>query len=247
MLWVKERVKWSIAMDIRHFEQALQTLRRGDRENGYRLMRQVLLEDPTYAPAWFWMSRLVDDGMRKRECLERALALDPHYKLARDALERLPVPDTTHLARSIAMREPQKLGAYLVERGFITKEQLDVALVEQRYSRGWGKRVPLGDILIRRGFLTPQALAHSLLIQQQDKLQPRDGRRPERLGEYLIAEYMVAPEQLEAALAEQARLRQSGQYIVLGELLSRWGYLKPDALERVLERQRHDFFGSFGD
>ena len=48
-------------------------------------------------------------------------------------------------------------------------------------------------------------------------------------------------------LAEQARLRQSGQYIVLGELLSRRGHLKPDALERVLERQRHDFFGSFGD
>ena len=234
-------------MEPRYFQEAVRAAQRGDRQAAYHLMRQVLIENPNYAPAWFWMSYLVDDSGQQRECLERALALDPHYKLARDALERLHAPDTTHLARSIALTEPQKLGAYLVERGFITKEQLDVALVEQRYSRNWGKRVPLGDILIRRGFMTPQALAHSLVIQQQDKLQPRDGRRPERLGEYLIAEYMVAPEQLEAALAEQARLRQSGQYIVLGELLSRWGYLKPDALERVLERQRHDFFGSFGD
>ena len=56
---------------------------------------------------------------------------------------------------------------------------------------------------------------------------------------------------------ETARIRSTQSatgilYVVtivcfLGELLSRWGYLKPDALERVLERQRHDFFGSFGD
>jgi hypothetical protein len=53
----------------------------------------------------------------------------------------------------------------------------------------------------------------------------------------------VSPEQLAAALAEQARLRQRGQYIVLGELLLRRGYLKSDSLERVLDRQRQDFFG----
>jgi hypothetical protein len=103
----------------------------------------------------------------------------------------------------------------------------------------------LGDILVRRGFLTPQALASALLIQQQDKLRDGADQRPERLGEYLTVESLVAPEQLEAALAEQARLRQSGQYIVLGELLIGRGYLTHAELERVLEQQRRDFYSSF--
>ena len=229
-------------MEPKYFEQAVRTVQHGDRENGYRLMRQVLLADPNYAPAWFWMSRLVDDSRRQRECLERALALDPSLKPARDALEHLRVQEHS-LTRPIAPPEPQKIGAYLVERGFITPRQLEVALMEQRGSQSWGKRVPLGDILIRRGFLTPQDLASTLLVQQRDRRRAGNGWRPERLGEYLIVGKLVSPEQLAAVLAEQARLRQRGQYVVLGELLVRRGYLKIEALERVLDRQRQDFFG----
>src|SRR5262249_33149518 len=72
-----ERDTGQSGMELKQFEQAVRTVQRGDRENGYRLLRQVLLADPSYAPAWYWMSRLVDDLGRKRECLERALALDP--------------------------------------------------------------------------------------------------------------------------------------------------------------------------
>jgi hypothetical protein len=235
-------------MEPKQFEQAVQTARHGDRANGYLLMRQVLLAYPTYAPAWFWMSRLVDDVGRKRECLERALALDPAFAQARDALESL----RTHEAHPAQAqphelgREPQKLGAYLVERGLISRDQLEVALLEQRSRQTWGKRISLGDILVSRGLLTPQALARALLIQQRDKLQTHD-QRPERLGEYLLAGRLVTPEQLEAALAEQARLRQRAQYLVLGELLIRRGYLRLETLERVLARQRRDAFGNLGE
>src|SRR5262249_55379074 len=141
---------------------------------------------------------------------------------------------------------PQRLGAYLVERGLINRPQLELALVEQRAGRTWGKRAPLGDILIGRGYLTPPALARALLLQQRDRLQPR-GARPERLGEYLVLGKLVTPVQLEAALAEQARLRQRGQFMVLGELLVRRGVLKPDTLERVLARQRQDAYGTLGE
>jgi hypothetical protein len=227
---------------LNQFEQAVRTAQHGDLANGYRLMRQVLLADPSYAPAWFWMSRLVDDPRRKRECLERALALDPGLKPARDALESLRAQEHQP-AQSAPAPEPQKLGAYLIKRGLITPRQLEVALMEQRGGQTWGKRTPLGDILIRRGILTPQDLATALLVQQRDRLRAGSGRRPERLGEYLIAGKQISPEQLGAAFAEQARLRQRGQYIVLGELLVRRGYLKIETLERVLDRQRQDFFG----
>ncbi len=238
-------------MDIRHFEQALQKLRHGDRENGYRLMRQVLLEDPTYAPAWFWMSRLVDDGMRKRECLERALALDPHYTPARDELENLRLREILATARSIVVaertEEPRKIGAYLVEQNLITAAQLKEALVEQNAYRDRGERMMLGDILLRRGWLSPPMLATTLVRQQQDNLNPPVSLRPERLGEYLVTEGVLTPDQLVAALAEQSQLRQRGKQLVLGEILIRNHYLTPETLARILEIQRQDFFGRFGN
>ena len=234
-------------MELKSFEQAVLTARRGDRVSAYRLLRQVLLADPSYAPAWFWMSRLVDDTGRKRECLERALALDPRLKPARDALASLRTQE--HDVQPYAAEPghaPQRLGAYLVGRGLINQQQLELALVEQRAGRTWGKRAPLGDILIGRGYLTPQALARALLLQQRDRLQAR-GARPERLGEYLVLGKLVTPEQLEATLAEQARLRQRKQFFVLGELLIRRGFLKPDTLERVLARQRQDAYGNLSE
>jgi hypothetical protein len=235
-------------MDLKQFEQAVLTVQRGDREGGYRLLRQVLLAAPSYAPAWFWMSRLVDDAGRKRECLERALALDPGLKPARDALASLRAqePETVRPRAAELGRAPQRIGAYLVERGLINRQQLEMALVEQRAGRTWGKRAPLGDILIGRGYLTPHALARALLLQQRDRLQARGGQ-PERLGEYLVLGKLVTQEQLEAALAEQARLRQRGQFLVLGELLVRRGFLKPDTLERVLARQRQDAYGNLSE
>jgi hypothetical protein len=89
-------------------------------------------------------------------------------------------------------------------------------------------------------------LARVLLIQLGDRLQAR-GMRPERLGEYLIVCKLVEPVQLEAALAEQSRLRQRGQYVLLGEILVRRGQLQRDMLERVVSRQRQDAFGRLGE
>jgi hypothetical protein len=240
-----EREVAQSGMELKQFEQAVLTMQRGDRTSAYRLLRQVLLAHPSYAPAWFWMSRLVDDAGRKRECLERALALDPSLKPARDALASLHAQGREPAAPHVAEpgRVAQRLGSYLVERGIINQQQLELALVEQRAGRTWGKRAPLGDILISRGYLTPQALARSLLLQQRDRLQAR-GARAERLGEYLVLGKLVTADQLEAALAEQARLRQRGQFLVLGELLVRRGFLKPDTLERVLARQRQDAYGN---
>jgi hypothetical protein len=238
-------------MERRHLQEAIQTARRGDRGAAFHLVRQAILDDPSYAPAWFWMSRLVDDTGRQRECLERALALDPDYKQARDELENLRIRELLASARTIRVsevrQEPPKIGAYLVERGFITAAQLEDALAEQRSSRKRSGRILLGDILIRRGWLTPRTLASALVIQQQDKIRSYDGGQPERLGEYLVVEGLITPGQLEAVLAEQAGLRQNGRHVVLGEILTRRGYLSREALERALDLQRQDFYGCFTD
>jgi hypothetical protein len=237
-------------METKTFQDALQAAQRGDRSGAFRLMRQALIENPNHAPAWFWLSRLVDDSARQRECLERALALDPNYAPAREDLENMRLREILANARSIVAaehtQEPRKIGDYLVEQKVITAGQLKDALAEQNAARNHGQRIPLGDILLRRGWLSPPALATALVKQGQDNLKPQVGLPPERLGEYLVAEKLLTPDQLAAALAEQAQLRQKGKHVALGELLVRNRYLKPDVLARVLEAQRQDFFGRFG-
>ncbi|MFL5802481.1 MAG: hypothetical protein ACJ8CR_12170 [Roseiflexaceae bacterium] len=237
-------------MEPRYFREAIQAAQQGDRERAYHLMRQVLVENPSYVPAWVWMSRLVDDTTQQRECLERALALDANYAPAREGLENLRLRELLTTARSIIAaertQEPRKIGAYLVEQGIITAAQLRAALDEQTNCRNRGERVPLGDILLQRGWLSPPALAKALVQQQQDNLNPRVGMPPERLGDYLVKEKLLTPEQLAAALAEQARLRQRGKHLALGEILIRNRYLKPDILAKVLEMQRQDFFSRYG-
>jgi hypothetical protein len=238
-------------MEPKHFQEAIQAAKRGDRPTAYRLMRQTLIENPSYAPAWFWMSRLVDDAAQQRECLERALALDATYTPARDELENMRLREVLATARSIVVaertQEPRKIGDYLVEQGMITAAQLKEALAEQQANRNKGQRLPLGDILLRHGWLSPPALATALVKQQQDNLNPQVGQAPERLGEYLVSEGVLTPAELAAALSQQAQLRQQGKHVVLGEILIRGRYLKPETLARVLELQRQDFFGRFGD
>jgi hypothetical protein len=241
-----------------HFLEAVQAARRGDREGARKLMRQAILDDPSYAPAWLWMGGLVDDLKQRRDCLERALALDPNMTAAREGLEIIRLQETLQEISLLTPRpvvptehskgQIRKLGAYLVERGFITNTQLEAALVEQRNSQNYrGERLPLGDVLIQRGWLTPQVLGSALVMQQQDKFSANNGQPPSRLGEYLVVEGIISAEQLAAVLAEQSRRRHAGEATLLGDLLVRAGYLTFDALEKVLQQQRDDFFSRFGD
>ena len=107
-------------MEPRTFQAALQAAQRGDRAGAFQLMRQALLENPNYAPAWFWLSRLVDDSARQRECLERALAIDPNYAPARGDLENLRLRELLATARSIVVaehtQEPRKIAIRLQQR-----------------------------------------------------------------------------------------------------------------------------------
>ncbi len=98
---------------------------------------------------------------------------------------------------------------------------------------------------LARGWLTPQHLAAALVRQQQDR--SRDGQRPERLGEYLMAAALVSGDQLGTALAEQAWLRMRGKHVRLGELMIREGALASTTLSRVLEQQQQDFSSRYGN
>lgn len=240
------------------FRQAVRAFKEGDRETARQLMSRSLREDPKHAPAWLWMSGLVDDPNRQRECLERALVLDPTCEPARRGLELLrlqevalsmPQPEPFHAVDSATdggHGAARMLGEYLIERGLISVPQLERALVEQKKLQKsyQGARVPLGDVFIKLGMLTPEKLAMVLVEQQHDKTS--GGHSPEYLGEYLVSKGIITQRQLEEVLAAQIKLRQTGRKILLGDLLIRASYITPNALETVLEQQSTDVFRRFG-
>jgi len=244
-------------MEQTSLQQGIEAARSGDHERAYQLFRQAILEDAQSAPAWYYMSFLIDDAARQREYLEWALKLDPNYAEAREALDQLHIRQVLASARSIVAPEyrpaPRKIGDYLVEHGLISAEHRDQALaelarIESRSRRGaldGAKIKRFGDILLARGWLTPQQLAAALVRQQQER--SRGGQRPERLGEYLMAAALVNGDQLGAALAEQSGLRMRGKHLRLGELMIRGGALAPATLNAILDQQQQDFTSRFGN
>lgn len=237
-------------MEPQNFQSALRAARSHDRTTAFRLMRQVLVENPAYVPAWIELSKLVEDSRQQRECFERALAIDPNNEAARDGLERLRLKEMLATFSVFASAEPKpvprKLGEYLLEQGIISDAQLRDALSEQYRRKNQSQYVPLGEILLQQGALTIPSLAQALVGQQQSK-QGAQSESPQRLGEYLVAEGVITPKQLEAMLMTQIQLRQNGRQIPLGELLIRSGYLTAEMLDRVLEQQRTEFYSCFMD
>jgi hypothetical protein len=235
----------------KHFQAAEQAFTRGDREAAYHLLRQALIENPAFVPAWISMSQLVDDVGRQRECLERALALDPHNDIAREGIETLRLRELLSSIRApiLAERgpEPRQIGAYLVEQRVISADQLQEALREQGQRRRRGEFIQFGDLLLERGWIAPNTLAHALVAQLQERIARHSGHAPQFLGEYLIAQGVITPIQLEAALEEQIRLRQAGKRIALGNLLVRNRYISARALQQVLDDQRSTFYNRMGD
>ncbi|MEI7772301.1 MAG: hypothetical protein WCI67_20085, partial [Chloroflexales bacterium] len=66
-------------------------LRAGDRPRARELLAAAVRADPRSAPAWLWLAGALDAPAQQRECLERALALDPGQEAARRGLEALRV------------------------------------------------------------------------------------------------------------------------------------------------------------
>ncbi len=104
-----------------------------------------------------------------------------------------------------------QLGDRLVELGQITREQLAVALEEQKRD---GNRRLLGEILVEKGFLSEAELK---------------GSKAMRLGDKLIAQGLISKDQLQIALLEQKSSKK-----LLGQILVEMGFLTESALSEVL-------------
>jgi hypothetical protein len=124
------------------------------------------------------------------------------------------------------------LGRLLVERGVITREQLEVALSMQRAQGGM-----LGEILTARGWVTPLSMAAALARQQDEPEEtPHElagrGERWQPLGALLVDRGLLTEVELKQALALQA---ETGGF--LGEILVQQGWISTSNLVVALAAQ----------
>lgn len=107
-------------------------------------------------------------------------------------------------------------GAFLVERGVITAEQLIEALAEQRKTN-----VKFGEHAIRLGYLTPEQLEEIRKLQKREDL---------KFGEAAIRLGYLTPEQV-----EQIMRIQKSSHKLLGDILVEKGFITREVLERELK------------
>jgi len=67
-------------------QSAIEAANQGDKNKAMSFLKEVLAANPNDADAWLVLAAIVDEPQRKRQCLNRVLALDPVNKLAREEL-----------------------------------------------------------------------------------------------------------------------------------------------------------------
>jgi hypothetical protein len=90
-------VSHTVSPDVhRMLADAITAIRSGDQARGRTLLAQVLRIDPRNETAWLGMASVAETPERRRECLERALTINPNSQIARRALQKLSDPQPSH-------------------------------------------------------------------------------------------------------------------------------------------------------
>jgi hypothetical protein len=67
-------------------QSAIDAANQGDNNKAMSFLKEVLSTNPNDVDAWLVLAAVMDEPQRKRQCLNRVLALDPVNKLAREEL-----------------------------------------------------------------------------------------------------------------------------------------------------------------
>jgi hypothetical protein len=215
---------------------------------------------------WLALSRLVTDIRQRRDCLERAavlapenediqvayleavLAVEPNNKPAQTRLNEIRTLRLLSDVKSTHFHEQQQarlLGDILVANGSITPDELRDVLKAQNNGMPITTDRRLGQLLLRKGLITPTKLAHALIMQQQERSRLRAA--PQVLGEYLVDQNYITPQQLETALAEQLRLDQKGQRFSLGQILVRMNMISQKLIDKAAKEHEQAFWAKYGN
>ncbi|HTP08684.1 MAG TPA: hypothetical protein VMP08_10560 [Anaerolineae bacterium] len=74
---------------VDRLDSALLALRNGERNKARSILADILRSNPKNELAWYWLAACVDSAEQKKDCLSRALALNPNNRQAKTDLEKL--------------------------------------------------------------------------------------------------------------------------------------------------------------
>jgi hypothetical protein len=69
--------------------EAVHLIQEGRKKDAGLLLKDLVLQDPGNADAWYWLSACVKDDEQRRACLEKALEINPNHLQARQELQNL--------------------------------------------------------------------------------------------------------------------------------------------------------------
>lgn len=132
---------------------------------------------------------------------------------------------------------PYRLGDYLVYQGYLSAHDLISAIQESQGYNG-AKPAPLGFTLVSRYRIPATVLAMTLLLQALDRMEQMPNLPPHFLGEQLIREAYITPEQLAVVLEEQVSDYEQGQWRRIGDLIANHGWLDAESLTTIVSAMR---------
>ncbi|MBI3890008.1 MAG: Flp pilus assembly complex ATPase component TadA [Candidatus Wallbacteria bacterium] len=121
----------------------------------------------------------------------------------------------------------KRLGELLVDERVLTAEQLSEAVA---YASE--KNLLLGTALVAKGFVTEQVLSEAMLRHSADIKKQASKARKLRLGDILVDQKTISPDQLKQALDHSRTHKQR-----LGEALVELGFVKEREIAMALSKQ----------
>lgn len=203
------------------FETARALVVAGRLDEAGTLLRQLIQSAPAYEEPWLQLLALDPAPAEEIGLLEAFLSHHPEHRFAKAFKARL------HDIRIVAMLSEDadgapygaggtgrsmRLGDYLIMKGWVTLEQVDDALAEQRRLRTAGVEQRLGTLLLMRGHVGPAQLATAFA--------EAEGTGFGEFGNYLVRARILTPAQVGQALARQASIAADLDRVFLAQLAS---------------------------
>lgn len=112
-------------------QDAIKAIKAGNKQAGREFLAEILQNDPDNEMAWLWLAGVVESNERRRQCLERVLALNPANQAAQRGLAALPPKPSGPPPVAPPRAEPAgPLQARLAARPPKETGQIDLAPVE---------------------------------------------------------------------------------------------------------------------
>lgn len=129
-------------------------------------------------------------------------------------------------------------GQIALERGLVTKAQLDEVLARQE--QGDGRQI--GMLLIDAGHLQEDELEMVLTVQRERLARTAENSTAKLsdvlFGRLVVARKLATQGQVNECIREQAKLEHMGLFMRLGEMLTKKGYCTTAQIDELIAYQR---------